>query len=142
MIRTLLLTVAVVFIVGCRHGAPEPETPAPAAIPSPSETEARDAQNKAIDALFYCVIQYVADNITSSATAAELADASISHCNRQIQTLDHANQLWNVAGMAANHVNMTMEGVDNFARGVLKKDIDSARGIALERAIALRKPAH
>jgi hypothetical protein len=43
--------------------------------------------------------------------------------------------------MVASHVNMTMEGVDNFARGILKKDIDSAHGMALERAIALRKPA-
>jgi hypothetical protein len=129
------------LLAGCQHAALQPAPPAPPPIPAPSVADARDAQNKAIDALFYCVVQYVADNITSSATAAELADASISHCNRQIQTLDHANQLWYVAGMTASRVNMTMEGVDNFARGVLRKDIDSARGIALERAIALRKPA-
>jgi hypothetical protein len=142
MVRTLAAAIVVGFVLaGCQHAPPQPAPAAPPPTPAPSVAEAREAQNKAIDALFYCVAQYVTDNITSSATAAELADASISHCNREIRTLDNANQHWYVAEMIASRVNMTMAGVDNFAKGTLKTDIDSAHGIALERAIALRKPA-
>jgi hypothetical protein len=141
MIRTLLLAISVSVIVGCRHAAPEPETPIPTPVAAPSIAESREAQNKAIDALFYCVSQYATDSASSAATAAEIADASISHCNRQVQTLDNANQHWIVAEEIATKSSISLERNDGLGKRILDTDVKSAHGIALERVIALRKPA-
>jgi hypothetical protein len=143
MIRTLLVTLSVVcvFVAGCRHAETAPETPASPAIAAPPVAESREAQNQAIDWLLYCAAQYATDNASSAATPTEIADASISHCNRQVRTLDNANQRWIVATEIATKSSISLERNDSLAKKILDDTVNSAHGIALERVIALRKPA-
>jgi hypothetical protein len=143
MIRTLLLAIFVVcvFVAGCKHAEPQPETRAPAIAVVPSVAESREAQNQAVDGLFYCTAQYAADNASSGTTPTEIADASISHCNRQVRTLDNANQRWIVATEIATKSSISLERNDSLAKKILDDTVNSAHGIALERVIALRKHA-
>jgi hypothetical protein len=143
MIRTLLLAVSVVcaFVAGCVHAKTEPEMPASPAIAAPSVAESREAQSQAIDGLLYCAAQYATDNASSAATPTEIADASISHCNRQVRTLDNANQRWIVATEVATKSSISLERNDSLAKKILDDTVNSAHGIALDRVIALRKPA-
>jgi hypothetical protein len=143
LIAIVASVVAIGLLSSCSLLGSPPSYPSQAE--DPAAYNATAARDRAGQALLNCVTMYATDNAGAAASASDIADAAVSHCGTELLAIDIANRegirdirargqlLYGSPGISASEAERQVRLMHDDAVGV-------ARGAALERVIALRRP--